>query len=69
MNMLVIYHNMVLLPTQDDPQTMLGITSPSLQKWYITLPTYIGINRSENHWELAFVILGFGFIFNKNWDV
>ena len=47
----------------------LFVSVPSMQQWFISAPTYIGINSFPGCKEYAFVLFGFGLIWNSNWDI
>lgn len=70
MKIIELYHNEEYLPTgPKDAQKILTLHLPSIQKWFISAPFYIGINKSIGFTEYACVIFGFGLIYNLNWDV
>ena len=70
MKKFVLYFNEEYLPSgPNDAQIILYLTLPAIQKYCISAPLYIGYNYGVEHSELAFVIFGFGLIYNRNWDV
>lgn len=64
-----IWWNEEVLPSKAEPQKILYCTIPYIHQWFISAPIYIGVNVGLEHIEYACVILGFGIIWNKNWDI
>lgn len=69
MKTITLYFNDEMLPTYKEPQVMVLLSLPSFSKWFVSAPTYIGFNIQKDCQEFAFVILGFGLIYHKNWDI
>jgi len=72
MKLIQLYFNAEHLPTKTNPQKSLHLTLPQIYKWGITAPVNIGFGTAETPQygatEYKIVILGFGFIYNSNWD-
>jgi hypothetical protein len=67
-----IYFNGEYLPTEKDPQKFFYLTSPQLFKWGFSAPIRIGSKHHSDDRngvkEFTFIVLGFGFVYNVNWD-
>jgi len=72
MKLIQIYHNEEMLPTESSPQRAFFVTLPQIFKWGLSAPITIGyayLNDSRyGTKELKVIVLGFGFIYNINWD-
>ncbi len=72
MKLIQVYFNNEHLPSKITPQKSLHLSLPQIYKWGIAAPINIGFGTSENaHYgafEFKIIVLGFGFIYNSNWD-
>lgn len=63
----MLWWNKERLPSPKERQKILNLWLPDLFPC-LNLPTCIGLTYSKQHITFCFVILGFGFTYNENWD-
>ncbi len=67
-----LWFNGEMLPDQKARQKGFYVTLPQIYKWGINAPISIGAAKlnqpTYGQLELKIIILGFGFIYNENWD-
>lgn len=64
-----LYFNGEYLPNQEEPQISIDAYFPDVGLFYFKGATYMGIRSSDQYFEISFTILGFGIVYNRNWDI